>query len=492
MKLADTPDLGSGGASHGGSSPSARTIISKFIGSHISMQITPLIEDGLKKSYKIVVSGSDIQKDISAELIKLGSKVKLPGFRPGKVPAAIVKQKYGAEVIHDVLEKTISKAVGELVRQNIKEQDLKLATTPTVRDMDYDEGKDCAITVDLELLPKIEAADFKNIHLDKVVMDVSDAEVEEVVKELHEQYRHFVPLSEGRPAKDGDFVKIEISGKVLVNGKPASEFSSMLTAVPGEENTVFSGALEKQLIGLSVGDKLTIDDVISNDHEKKAWHGAPVHFDAKVVEIKERAHLDLDDSFAKALKFETLEELRKGYAEELKKRADNVSFMLLKRKLLDRLAELHTFDVPPTLLDTEFNEIWGRLQKELESEEIAREDDDTRTEEELKDEYRKISERRVRLGLLFSELAEKHNIKLTDDEIRSEVYKLIYSNPTKAKEIIEHFRKNKGAVDALVAPVMENKVVDYILTQIELKEVKVDRKTFEKETALLFPEQDEE
>lgn len=456
------------------------------------MQITRLTEDGLKKSYKIIIPNSDIQKAISVELTKLGSRVKLPGFRPGKVPPAIVKQKYGAEVTHDILEKTISKAIAELVREHITDQKMKLAVAPSVQGIEFADDKDCELIVDLELLPKIEPSDFKKIKLEKFVVEVAESEIDDAIKKIYEEYKHYVPISENRPIKEGDVVHLDIVGKALINKKPTNDISQQLTVNLGEKESVFSGELEKQIIGKSVGDKITVDDVLPQDCENIDWRGAAVHFDAKVESIEELSKVEFGDSFAQVFKFDNLDAFKKTYSEKMQSQSEMVSFMLLKRKLLDSLSEMHTFDVPQSLLETEFNDIWARLQQELNSDPLSNssDNDDNRTEEELRDEYRKISERRVRLGLLFSELAELYDIKLTDDEIKNEIYKVMYSNPSKAREIMTHFSRDRKAMDSLMAPVMENKVVEYILGQIDLKEVKVDQKTFEKEVAILFPKEE--
>ncbi len=430
------------------------------------MQISQTLNEGLKREYKITVAAKDFDAHVIERLQVLGQKVKLPGFRPGKAPQHVLMQRFGEQATQEALEKVINSGVQKL----IKDHSLRQANRPKVDVVSFAQGQDLEYKVDIEILPEIEVKDFKDINLEKLIVNLENEEIEQKLKELVEDRKKFKDLDKARAAKKGDLVHLELD--VIIDGKSRRDFGKNIQVELGSKDKLIFENLEAKLEGVNVGDELNVEDKVISDINDDSLAGKNVTLKVSVKNIQERQKFKLDDEFAKDLGLETVDQVREQVQKSLQGEYDNLARLRLKRHLLDALSERYTFDLPQSMVDNEFNAIWQRLQEELKAaKETGQSSDvDDKDEAELKAEYRAISERRVRLGLLISEIARLNKIQTTEEEVRRAIFAEAMRYPRHMQQVIEFYRKNPAAVEQLAAPILEDKVVDFILGSVLLKE----------------------
>lgn len=339
-----------------------------------------------------------------------------------------------------------------------------------------------------ELLPEVKPADFSTIELKKYIVDITEAEVDNAIDDIYQDYHHFETPKDARPIQQGDKVSIDIIGPVFINGK-VKKSPPQMSVTAGSEHPLFSGVFEKEVMGKQVEDVIEITDNFGPAPKTEGLKDAEVKFKGKIVGVQEPIKLELNDEFAKAFQYETLGDLKQTIRKKITTETENLSFMILKRSLLDKLAEIHTFPVPEGLIDLEFAQIWKHLQEELNSSPEGNYYAD-KSEEDLKKEYGDIAKRRVQLGLLFSELAAKNDFKPSQEEVQKAIVGVVNKHPDKFEEIIKHYTTNKSALNALMSPVIEDKIVQFILNQVKLADEKIDMQSFQKEVDRLFPTYD--
>lgn len=433
------------------------------------MQISKLQVIGLKQEYKVVVPAQDIQKKIDQILQTFGQGTKLPGFRPGKVPVAVLKNRYGPQAMKEALDQTISSGVRQIVQDN----SLRQATQPSINIVSFEENKDLELTVAIEVLPDINISDFSKISLEKLVVEIPETEVSKKIDELVESHKKYKDLEEPRASKKGDLLHLDVNAKV--DDKPFSGFGSHMHITLGAEEPILFGNIEKALDGSKAGDKVDVEDNFPKDFGDKKLAGKKVQFHFTVTKIEEPIKFKLDETFAKEMGCESVDDLKKRLRESIEKEYSNLARLRLKRHLLDNLSENYKFELPETLVKNEFDGIWKRLQEEMAQARTqgTLDPEDDRPENELRSEYEEIAERRVRLGLLISEVSRINKINVSDEELRQAVYAEAMRYPRQMKEVMEFYRKNSQALDHLAAPILEDKVVDFILAGASLKEKKV-------------------
>lgn len=433
------------------------------------MKISRTSAQGLKQEFNVVVPSSDMDTRIHERLTVIGKKVKMAGFRPGMIPTTILKQRYGADATQDAVETVIRTAVSQISKEN----NLRQAAQPKVSIEAFDEGKDLEVKIEFEVLPTIELKGFDKIKLEKLVVDIPAAEVTKKIDEIVTNHKKFQPLAKARAAKDGDLIHLDV--QATVDGKAFKGFDKHMHVIVGSEEKLLSGALEAAVKGVKAGDSLEVTEKFSEDFGNKAVAGKDLKLELTVTKIEEPAKVELNDELAKEFGCESVDDFKKRVQEALEREYTNLSRMRLKRHLLDALNSDYSFDLPEAMVENEFNAIWSRLRQELE--EARRngtlEEDDNRSEDELKKEYREISERRVRLGLIISEVAREKKIKVEDVEIRQAIFQEAMRYPNQTKEVFAFFQKNPQAVEQIAAPILEDKVVDFILTEVKLAEKKV-------------------
>ena len=448
------------------------------------MQVTETLAEGLKHEFQISVPASDLDAKADAKLVELKDKVRLNGFRPGKVPVSHLKKVYGRSVMAETVEQTIRDTNSQI----FTERGFRLATEPKVT-MPTEEkaveniltGKsDLTYTVSIEVVPAIELADFKSFSVEKPVVDVTDKEIDEGVQRIADQNRPYAAKGEDAKAESGD--RVTISFKGTINGTPFEGGTSENIPVVIGSNSFIPG-FEEQLIGMSVGETRTLKLSFPNNYGNQTLAGQAAEFETTATLIEAPQETVVDDEFAKTLGLESLDKLKEVLREQLQSEFASVTRQKVKRALLDRLDETHRFDAPPSLVDEEFNLMWNSIKAEMESAGKTFADENT-TEEAAREEYRKIADRRVRLGLVISEIGEKNKITVTDDEVSRAVIERARQMPGREKEVWDYYRNNPNALAQLRAPIYEDKVVDFILELAKVTEKKTTREE-------LFKDEDE-
>ncbi|SDM98294.1 trigger factor [Afipia sp. GAS231] len=439
------------------------------------MQVTETLAEGLKHEFKISVPASDLDAKADAKLVDLKDKVKLNGFRPGKVPVSHLKKVYGRSVMAETIDQTIR----DTNTQIFTDRGFKLATEPKItmptEQKEVEEllsGKtDLTYTVAIEVVPTIQLADFKSFSVEKPVVEVTDAEVDEAIKRIAEQNRPYAAKTEGAKAENGD--RVTISFKGTIDGVP-------FDGGTGEGIQVVIGAgqfipgFEEQLVGIGANETRTLKVSFPKNYASEQLAGKPAEFETTATLIEAPGETEVNDEFAKTLGLESLDKLKEAARERLVAEFAGATRQRVKRALLDRLDESHKFEAPPSLVGEEFNLMWNSIKAEMESSGKSFADEDT-TEEAAKEEYQKIADRRVRLGLVLSEIGEKNKITVTDDEVSRAVIERARQMPGREKEVWDYYRSNANALAQLRAPIYEDKVVDFILELANVTEKKVSR-----------------
>ena len=445
------------------------------------MQVKETVAEGLKHEFQISVPAADLDAKADARLVEMKDKVRLNGFRPGKVPVAHLKKIYGRSVMAEAIDQTIRDANSKL----FTERGFRLATEPKItmptEQKEVEEllsGKsDLTYTVAIEVVPPIALADFKSFKVEKPVADVTDAEVDDAVKRIAEQNRSFADKGEGAKAASGD--RVTVSFKGMIDGTAFEGGTAENVPVTIGSNTFIPG-FEDQLIGIAPGETRTLKVSFPANYGNKELAGKAAEFETTASKIEAPQELEINDEFAKTLGMESLDKLKQAARERIAAEFAGATRQRVKRILLDRLDEAHRFEAPPTLVDEEFNLMWDSIKSEMEAAGKTFADENT-TEEAAKEEYRKIADRRVRLGLVLSEIGEKNKITVTDDEVGRAVIERARQMPGREKEVWDFYRNNANALAQLRAPIYEDKVVDFILELATVTEKKVSREELYKE-----------
>ena len=437
------------------------------------MQVTETINEGLKREFKVVVSASDLAAKADSRLEELKGQVRINGFRPGKVPVEHLKRLYGRSAMAEAIENAVREANAKIVTDN----KLRLAREPAVT-MPTEEGavekivegkSDLSYTVAIEVLPKIELADFKGIKIEKQVAEVSDAEVDEALNRLAETNRPYLPKDGA--AATGD--RLTISFKGTIDGALFEGGSGDDAVVQIGSNTFIPG-FEDQLIGAKTGETRNVNVTFPQAYPAAHLAGKAAVFEVVVKTLETPGTQTVDDAFAKSVGLESLAKLREMVKERVVQEHALVTRQRVKRALLDELDAKHKFALPPTMIEEEFNNVWKTVSDELAQQKKTFADEGT-TEEKAKEEYRTIAERRVRLGLVLAEIGEQNSIKVTDEELSRAVVEQARRVPGREQEVWEYYRKTPEALASLRAPIFEEKVVDYILELAKVTEKTVTR-----------------
>ena len=441
------------------------------------MQVTEIANEGLKREYKIQIPASDISGEVDKRLSELGKTARLPGFRPGKVPMSLLKKQYGQQLMGEILEKTVS----ETSQKTIDERGLRPAAKPRVEITKFEDGQDLEFSVALEVLPEIAQPDYGSIALERMKVEITDDMVSETMDRIAKQSREKKPAAEGKAADKGDVVVIDFVGKI--DGTPFENGAATDFELELGSNTFIPG-FEDQLIGVKVGDTRDVNLNFPEDYGAKELAGKPAVFECTVKQVMEFVDRTIDDELAKANGFENLEAMKKAVRERLEQEFAGVARARTKRQLLDVLAERTDFAAPPSLIESEFNGIWSRVEEaRKQGEKIGEEGDD---EEKVKQEYRDIATRRVKLGLLLAEIGRQNNIQVSQDEMNRAVMQEAQRYPGQERQVFEFFQSNDQARATLRAPIFEDKTVDFIIEM-----AKVSERTVSREELLKEPEEEE-
>ncbi len=436
------------------------------------MQIKETTNDGLKRAYSLTIPASDIAARIDAEVKKIAPQVKMPGFRPGKVPANLVKKMHGDQLHAQVVNDTIRESVDSLMQ----EKKLRPAMQPKIElGEDYEQGKDAVLDISLDVLPVVAAPEISGLKLERLVVPVSDTQVDEAVQNITDQQKSYKDAPKTKKAGDGDQLIIDFVGSVDgVEFEGGKAEGAPLVIGSGQ----FIPGFEEQLTGVKTGEKKTITVTFPEDYPAENLKGKEAQFAITVQQVKVESETKADDEFAKSLGLEGLDKLKELLRGQLEQETNGLTRTQMKRQLLDHLASGHDFAVPEGMVDAEFDQIWAQLEQEA-----AREADPEAALKEIegeRDDYRHIAERRVRLGLLLSEIGQQNGIEVTQQEMAMLTQQAAQQyNQEDRDRFMQFVASEPMAAAQLRAPLYEDKVVDFLFSKAEITEREVTREELE-------------
>ncbi|MDX1922305.1 MAG: trigger factor [Alphaproteobacteria bacterium] len=440
------------------------------------MQVNALSTKGLVHNYEVTVPAADLQRQIETRLKGMLATVQMPGFRPGKVPLAVVEKRYGTSVLGEVVEETVNTAAMKAV----SEKGLRPATEPKVEFVgmpsEVPANKDLVFKMEVEIIPAIEPMDFSKLSFEKMVVEASESDINEALERIAKGNRKQEPAPAGYAAKLGDVTTIDFDGSVggvKRDGMKGEDFPLELGSnrfIPG---------FEEQLVGVKAGDKRDVKVTFPKDYHATELAGAEAVFAINVKAVSTMAAPTIDDELAKAAGFETLDALKKHLGEQISQNFGQVSRAIIKRKLMDALADGHNFEVPPTLATREFEQLWAQVSQAKLAGQLD-DEDKGKSDEQLKKDYEAIANRRVRLGLLLSEVARKNKIEINREDVRKAIIQEAMRFPGQEKKVVDYYTKDASAREQLTAPMLEEKVVDLILSKAKTTDKKVTRDELQK------------
>jgi trigger factor len=449
------------------------------------MQVTETLSEGLKREYDISLPASDLAAKLNGQLADMRAKVRINGFRPGKVPVEHLRKVYGKSVMADVVQEAIASANKKIIDDNhlrlAREPKVELPTDQATIDAALEARGDLNFKVALEVLPVFEIGDFSQISLERLTADVEPSDVDAALDRLVEERRAYSEKPEGTTAEVHDRITIDFDG--TIDGVPFEGGEGRDIQVALGSNTFLPG-FEDQLVGVAVGDKRTVRATFPEAYAARPLAGKAAEFDVTVKAVAAREPFPLDDEFAKGMGSESLDKLKETIKDRIAAEYARVSRDKVKRELLDRLDRLYSFELPEGLVTQEFNSIWEQVTREQQASGRSFADENT-TEEAAQADYRKIAERRVRLGLLLAEVGTRAEVKVSDEEMTQALVARARSFPGQEKQVWDFYRNNNQALAELRAPIYEEKVVDHILGL-----AKVESRSVPKEE-LLRPVEDE-
>jgi trigger factor len=436
------------------------------------MQAQETQNEGLKRAYRMTVTVADIESRIDAEVKKIAPQVRMPGFRPGKVPANLVKKMHKDALLQEALNSSIQ----EGVQKTIADNKLRPATQPHVHlDHDYAPGKDAVVDFHFEILPAIPEVSIDGIELERLTVEAEGAEVDAAVARLAEGHKNFEVAPKSHKAAKGDQVVIDFEGKV--DGVPFDGGKGEGMSVELGSGQLIPG-FEDQMIGLKANDAKVINVTFPEDYGSKELAGKAATFDIVVGEVKKPAETKIDDSLAAAFGLESIDKLKELMKAQVEQELNGLTRTYMKRQLLDQLAASHDFDVPPSMVDAEFDQIWAQLEQEA-----SREDDPEAARKEMeaeREDYRDIAVRRVRLGLLLSEIGQANGVEVSNQEMQMLVTQAAQQYRQEDRQrFVQYLQENPMAAAQLRAPLFEDKVVDFLFDKAKISEKTVTRAALE-------------
>jgi trigger factor len=437
------------------------------------MQATQTNSEGLKREFKVVVPAAELEAKLETNLADLKDKVRINGFRPGKVPVAHLRRVYGRAVMADIVQNAVNEANQKIVEDN----KLKLALEPHIT---FPEAKeeveavmnakaDLAYTVALEVLPSFQLADLSGVSLTREVTEISDAELQDGLDRMAKQNRQF--SSKEDAAASGDRLTIDFAGKI--DGTPFDGGTGTDVQIELGLGQFIPG-FEDQLVGAKAGEQRLVKVTFPENYTAQQLAGKAAEFDVTVKKVEAPGEAKIDDDLAKAFGLEGLDALKKALRERVGRDFAAQSRRKLKKGLLDALDKVYDFELPPSLVEKEFEGIWSGMIEEMGRNQKTFADEET-TEEKAREDYRRIAERRVRLGLVLAEVGERAGVKIADEEVTQAIVERARQFPGQEKVVWDYYRKNPQALAEIRAPIFEEKVVDHLLSQVKVADKKVTK-----------------
>ena len=423
------------------------------------MKTTLKNKEGLRHEFTVEVPAATFINRKEAELKKIGAQAKIEGFRPGKAPMTVLKKRYGNNATADVLDKIVQESLNLAITEN----KLRPATEPKIVGVEtFEEGKDLKYGFTLEVLPEVPEYDFSKIKLEKEVVEIAEDEVKKALEEVASTNKSFTKIEKARKAKTGDQVIFDFTGRkdgVEFDGGKAEGFNLELGSgqfIPG---------FEEQMIGMEQGEEKAFPITFPKEYHSADLAGQETEFTVKIQEIQEAGKTEINDELAVKLGLKDLGELKKNIKDVIGRELDQVSRTKLRKELFDKLDAMDKFEVPETVVERDFNQVVQQMKQETPD----------LDEKEIEVEARALAERRVRLGLVLSDIAKKNKIAPTEEELRQAVFAKAQSMPQQAQQIFEFYQKNPQAQEMLQGELLEDKVVDFIISKADVSEKKVSR-----------------
>ncbi len=439
------------------------------------MQVVETSSEGLKREFTVTIPADEIEKRVDEKLAEISQKVTLKGFRPGKVPASLLKKMYGKSVLGEVLEE----AVNESSRKALEDNEIRPAMQPRIEVTKFDDGSELEYKLAVETMPEFEMVDFSKIEIEKPVAEATEEEIDKALANIASQQKTFAKVKRNRKSRKGDAVLIDFVGKVdgvPFEGGAAEDYELELgsgTFIPG---------FEDQIIGAKGGESVEVKVTFPENYGNAELAGKDAVFEVTVKEVREPVEVEINDEFAQKLGLENLEALKNAVKEQIENQFSQASRMRMKRDLLDKLAEMVDFPVPEGMVQGEYEQICRQLNPQAaddhdhdhaEGEEHEHKPVDDGLDDEQKAEFRAIAERRVRLGLLLSEVGAQNNITVPVDEVNRAIMEQARQYPGQERQVIEFYQNNPEAMNQVRAPLFEDKVIDFIAELAKVTEKKV-------------------
>lgn len=436
------------------------------------MQTVETLNEGLKRAYTLTISAEDIDSRVDAEVKRVAPQIRMPGFRPGKVPTNLVRKMHGEALTQDALNSTIQQGVQQL----IAEHKLRPAMQPSVSlEGEFKPGSGAEVKVELEVLPDVPAPSIEGLKLERLIVPVSDEAVDEQIMQIAGQQKAWEDAPAKHKAKQGDQVTMDFVGKV--DGVAFDGGTGEGMAVEIGSGRLIPG-FEDQIVGVKAGDEKQIEVTFPEDYGVDTLAGKPATFDLKITAVKIAGEVKVDEDLAKNLGLESLDQLRTILRGQMENETGGLTRTYMKRKLLDQLAAGHDFPVPPSMVEAEFQQIWAQLQHEA-----GHEEDPEAAKAELEkesDDYRAIAERRVRLGLLLSEIGQANGVEVSQAEMNRLIAQAAQQyRPEDQQRFFQYIQQEPMAAAQLRAPLYEDKVVDFLFEKAEISEREVTREELE-------------
>ncbi|HPI50397.1 MAG TPA: trigger factor [Hyphomonadaceae bacterium] len=440
------------------------------------MNVTETKSEGLSREFRVSIPKGELAAKLNDKITEMQPKMNLKGFRPGKVPAAHIKKMYGKSIMGDI----VNDLVNESSSKALEEKSLRAASRPSIH---LDVAADAVVAgeadldyhMHVEVMPEFEPTDVSSISIERMVAEPTEDEINDSLKRIAENNKSYA-TKDGKAEKD-DQVVIDFVGSIdgeKFDGGAAEDMPLVIGSgrfIPG---------FEDQLIGVSAGDEVNVNVTFPEEYQVETLKGKPALFEVKVKEVKGPKETELNDEFAKTLGLEDLEALKGALKNQLSGDLNFATRQQVKRVLLDALDERHAFDLPPLMVKAEFDQIWAQFEQEKTAGRLSEEDKD-KSDEDLKAEYQKIADRRVRLGLVLAEIGRRAGVQVTNEELSQVLRQEASRYPGQERQVIDFYRQNPGALSQLQAPVYEEKVVDYILSKATVTDKSVTREELMKE-----------
>jgi trigger factor len=430
------------------------------------MQVTETKNEGLSREYTLAITASDFEKTVTERLEKLAKTIQLPGFRKGKVPVTLVRKKFGKDVMGEALDQAVNEAATKVMTDN----ELRPAIQPKLEIVKFEDGQDIECTMAVEVMPTIDLGDFSKIKVERQVVEANESDVDKTLERMAESYKSTTPLAKKRKSKSGDTVVIDFCGSVDGEEFPGGKAEDY--ALELGSNSFIPG-FEDQLIGTNAGDELDVKVKFPEEYGAENLAGKDAVFACKVKEIQESKPSAIDDELAKKAGMEDLEALKKVIRDQHGQGFAEISKQKAKRVLLDALDAAYDYDLPPGLVEAEYDSI---VKASEQAKEAGQDIDEDLSDKEREAEYRSIAARRVKLGLLFAEVGRTNNIQVGQDDLQKAILKEAKNYPGQEQMVFKYYQENPEAMQSLSGPVYEEKIVDFILELADVKDVTVSVK----------------